>query len=421
MPEPDNFPIPLKELQHALRNLYDPGELSKSSLLFYLGIRPGDEALAGVRRRLTEAVQSLKPEARLSQNSKAWRIYNVLQLRFIEQFTQKQVASDMGLGIRQLRRLEIQALQTLTEVLLIRKGVSLQVTASPKDKPSEAVTVIKDIPNTEQELEWLQKSTPSEATDIVQLVEYTIKTVRPLLKSMGVNVAFTPRAGILPFYGQLTTARQGLLNVLTSALQAVPGGEISLILEQNASEVVIRVYARPAEGESLPDDVRIYEMLKVARRLVELSGGRLDVTWNRGGLPVLNIHVGLPVAGEWVVLVLDDNLDVLRLVERYLTGSRYRLVGLQDPRRLMETVAEARPDIIVLDVMLPEVDGWDLLGRLREHPVFGEIPIVVSTILPQETLAMALGAKVFLPKPVSQEAFLKTLDKIVADLGKAPR
>jgi CheY-like chemotaxis protein len=201
----------------------------------------------------------------------------------------------------------------------------------------------------------------------------------------------------------------------------VPGGEISLSLEQNASEVVIRVYARPAEGESLPDDVRISEMLKVARRLVELSGGRLDVTWNRGGLPVLNIHVGLPVAGEWVVLVLDDNLDVLRLVERYLTGSRYRLVGLQDPRRLMETVAEARPDIIVLDVMLPEVDGWDLLGRLREHPVFGEIPIVVSTILPQETLAMALGAKVFLPKPVSQEAFLKTLDKIVADLGKAPR
>jgi len=66
----------------------------------------------------------------------------------------------------------------------------------------------------------------------------------------------------------------------------------------------------------------------------------------------------------------------------------------------------------LLDVMLPGVDGWELLGRLREHPQLKGLPVIVSTILPQESLAMALGAAAFLCKPVTQEAFLQTLNSL---------
>jgi len=64
-----------------------------------------------------------------------------------------------------------------------------------------------------------------------------------------------------------------------------------------------------------------------------------------------------------------------------------------------------------LDVMLPGIDGWELLGQLREHPQTSCIPVVVCTILPQEPLALALGAAAFLRKPVSREALLSALDR----------
>ena len=73
-----------------------------------------------------------------------------------------------------------------------------------------------------------------------------------------------------------------------------------------------------------------------------------------------------------------------------------------------------KPRIVLLDVMLPGVDGWELLGRLREHPDLRDLPIVVCTILPMEQFALALGAAAFIRKPVSQEALLTVLDRLSA-------
>jgi CheY-like chemotaxis protein len=72
---------------------------------------------------------------------------------------------------------------------------------------------------------------------------------------------------------------------------------------------------------------------------------------------------------------------------------------------------EITPRAIVLDVMLPGIDGWELVGRLREHPRTRDVPIVICTILPQEQLAMALGAAAFLRKPVAREVLLEVLDQ----------
>jgi CheY-like chemotaxis protein len=73
------------------------------------------------------------------------------------------------------------------------------------------------------------------------------------------------------------------------------------------------------------------------------------------------------------------------------------------------------PKIIVLDVMMPGINDWELLGQLREHPRLREIPIIVCTILPLEQLALLLGAAAFLRKPVSRELFLQALDRQVED------
>jgi CheY-like chemotaxis protein len=129
----------------------------------------------------------------------------------------------------------------------------------------------------------------------------------------------------------------------------------------------------------------------------------------------------LPAAEQIPVLVIDDNVDVLKLMERYLSSGRYRFIGVSDPQEALTQAAQWAPAIIVLDVMLPEVDGWELLGRLREHPATSNTPIIVCTILPHQQLALTLGAAGFIRKPVSRQAFLEALDKQASRLLRGSR
>jgi CheY-like chemotaxis protein len=115
-----------------------------------------------------------------------------------------------------------------------------------------------------------------------------------------------------------------------------------------------------------------------------------------------------------VVFAIDDNADTLQLLQRYLAGTRYPFVGIRDPQQALALVEGLAPKIILLDVMLPGVDGWELLGRLREHPRLRGVPIVVCTILPMEQFALILGAAAFIHKPVSREALLAVLDRLSA-------
>ncbi len=70
--------------------------------------------------------------------------------------------------------------------------------------------------------------------------------------------------------------------------------------------------------------------------------------------------------------------------------------------------------MLVLDVMMPETDGWSLLAQWRHHPATQAIPVAVCTILPQQELSRVLGAKLFMQKPVTQEQFLETLAALTA-------
>jgi CheY-like chemotaxis protein len=102
----------------------------------------------------------------------------------------------------------------------------------------------------------------------------------------------------------------------------------------------------------------------------------------------------------------------LHLFERYLNNLGYTFVGSPNPEEAIDLASKYSPCLILLDVMLPGVDGWELLARLREHPGVRRIPVVVSTILPQEQLALALGAADFVRKPISQARLLALLDRL---------
>jgi CheY-like chemotaxis protein len=169
------------------------------------------------------------------------------------------------------------------------------------------------------------------------------------------------------------------------------------------------------------EDADTSKRLEMAKQLVELSDGRLEISEDKEGEGAYTIEVILPAEEQISVLVIDDNVDTLQLLQRYLSNSRYCFTGISDPQQALQIATDATPQIIVLDVMLPEVDGWELLGRLNGHPQTCDIPIVVCTILPQEQLAFNLGAEAFIPKPVSRSGFLSVLDHLLEQPSKGSR
>jgi CheY-like chemotaxis protein len=98
-----------------------------------------------------------------------------------------------------------------------------------------------------------------------------------------------------------------------------------------------------------------------------------------------------------------------RLFRRYVAGTGYGLVHVRTAERAIQVSRQSPPDVFVLDVLLPSEDGWQLLERLRAEPRTAETPVIVCSILPEETLATSLGIAGFLPKPINQPDLLATL------------
>jgi len=114
------------------------------------------------------------------------------------------------------------------------------------------------------------------------------------------------------------------------------------------------------------------------------------------------------------VLVVDDNPGTRQLLQRYAASSRFQIIATDDVRQVISLAQEYQVQAIVLDVMMPEVDGWDLLSQIRHHPATQHTPIAICTILPQEQLSHLLGADAFIQKPVQQRTFLEVLDRLTA-------
>jgi CheY-like chemotaxis protein len=402
-----------REVRRALHHLYDPVHLRRSLLPQLLGMAETLADPAALRQALIAAIGRLAPPPGTPVDSNSARIHQVLTYRFVEQSPQQQVAADMALSIRQLRRLEAAAAEVLAAVLAQRYQVDLAALVPPRlaaaepYPPGVPASESGEMPDAEQELAWLQRSAVREPGNADRLLAAALATVQPLAQARRVTFDLQTAPDVPPLFAALPLLRQALINVLSALLDQVQGATILLDVRSTAGQVTVELRleecAAIVPGQA-GDSAR---SLALAQRLTEMAGGRFE-----GDAPALldrGVQLVLPAAEQVSLLVVDDNEDALHLMERYVAGSQFRFLGTRDPEAALGVAMAQRPAVIVLDVMLPGVDGWELLGRLREHPDLGRTAFVISTILPQEPLALALGAAAFLQKPFTQNEFLAVL------------
>lgn len=391
-----------RQIRRALLDLYDPPHLARSPLIACLQLTRQADPPAALHRVLLEAVEALKPADDIPPQANAWRTYRILLHRYIQQIPQQEIAASLGFSVRQLQRHELAALQTLADHLAPRCAA-----APPDAAPTSPAAAADD------ELAQVRTSFANEALSLAETVQAALKVARPLLEATRTRLALEVSPELPRVAGRGIPLRQALVSILTAAAHC---GQANLIeLRAAAEDNQVRLIVRPVSHQTIGaarvcgDDL---DNLTMARQLVALSGGALE--WQDAPAAAFVVTLRLPIADRWTVLAIDDNTDSLHLLQRLLEGTRYGLIAEPDPVRAEALAGQLSPRAIILDVMLPGMDGWELLDRLREHPATAPIPIIVSTILPHEQLALTLGAAAFLRKPVSRATLLATLDALTA-------
>jgi CheY-like chemotaxis protein len=108
-------------------------------------------------------------------------------------------------------------------------------------------------------------------------------------------------------------------------------------------------------------------------------------------------------------LIVEDDMTCVYLWQRYMKRSGFRAISTQEGKGALDMARKERPDLVVLDVMLPDIDGWEVLQALKADPSTRDIPVLICSALREEKRSIAKGADGYLQKPILYEDFLEAL------------
>jgi len=115
------------------------------------------------------------------------------------------------------------------------------------------------------------------------------------------------------------------------------------------------------------------------------------------------------------VLVCDDERNIVRLIQVNLERLGYQVTTAYDGREALRKISEETPDLVLLDVMMPYVDGMEVLRTMRRNPLTANVPVILLTVQAQEgddAAGLAAGADFYMTKPFNPDELQEFLKKI---------
>ena len=393
----------ISELRGALAHLHDPAYLENHPLAARIGfVAQAPDLSQGqlLSRTLRLAIVALDPGPGIAPNTPEGRPYHILRNRYVARQSIVRIAEQLGIGERQAYRELRRALVALARILSDCETRAAGHRASLIESlPSPAARVYAEVGRL--------SSANHQVIDIAQLVEQVIGSARQLARGWGLQIEWLPEATGLQVVLNRVMLRQAVLNLLSHIVRFHQGkGPIVRLCRSAGDALLLISYSSIAP----PDSLRPGQPYAVAAELLDSLG----VTWLREdiGDGAMRITIRLPLAKQRTLLIIDDNEGLIRLFKRYLEGQPYLVYATSSADQAGEMLDDLRPDVVILDVMMPERDGWEILEALRRSEAGRKAYIVVCSIINDPQLASALGADDFLHKPVDRASLCQALDRL---------
>ena len=294
-----------------------------------------------------------------------------------------------------------------------------------------------------------------EDLDARGIVQQAVETARPLIDQNKHELTVSLPTEPTWLHADALRLEEVIVNLLNNAVKYTPeGGHIWLSLQQEGDRIVLRI--RDTGVGIVPDSLpHMFELftqaprsldrsqgglgvgLAVVRKLVEMHGGTVEAQSAGPGkgsefivrLPVLSSPTGrsqiLSKEGDersgsgWRVLVVDDNVDSADSIAMLLQVSGHEVRVVYSGQDALDMAGKYQPDIVLLDIGLPVMDGYEVARRLRNHPELKEVKLIAVTGYGQESdrlQSQEAGFDYHLVKPVDAQK----LQEVMVAVMKSP-
>lgn len=365
--------------QHPLARIYDKdGDLSAKT------------AGRQLRQDLLAVIESLRPHDRAHFRSPVARLYNILHQYYVENLTIREVAIELGLSERQAYR-------------DLRRGQE-RVAAALWDKrlpeaPEAGTAPASDDFSFDSELARLKVNFSS--VDLASLAQQASASVERLAHQHEVEIVIHQPPQPITLFTDPGIAHQVLVSVLSYAIQRALPGKVGVEITSN------RQYALLTLRFSVQSPLG--NTTSVITKLAQIINWKITFALQADNMAQVTLHT---MPEKTTILIIDDNEGWVELVGRFLEGYNCVVVSPTDQEDSVQQVEDLNPALVILDVMMPKRDGWEVLQRLRAYPPTARIPIIVCSVFNDPQLAYSLGASAFVAKPTNWKTILETMEQL---------
>ena len=379
---------------------------------------------------LTQTIECMKPPEPVNANIPRHRTYLILKRRYLDGVPIQQLEVEFNCSSRQFRRDNHRALEELVLILwnlstprtvsvskeeLMRDHLSSdmgQIAEADDERPVHHVTGI-NVSTTEAF---------GESTMPTKIAEFSRSISANNLLDIVVDAAQTLSVIINTTHTQLTVDIPSDLPLVAADRVAL---RLALIKVLRLAIAHAHAHSLRIHSEALVDGVNLFidgidaitrhdPILNEAQQLFTLAQGTLSTENLPGENDLsgsLHLVVKLTTFYRPTVLVIDDDPSMPRIIQRFLALKPVKVVGCTSSDNVLKLVREVHPVLILLDVLMPKRDGWEVLQELKANPDTYHISLAICSIWDERELAISLGADMFFQKPIERADLLSCVEK----------
>lgn len=286
--------------------------------------------------------------------------------------------------------------------------------------------------------------------DIKELLIDTISSARSLSEQKHIPIQIESPHNDCLVHADKTRVKQIILNLLSNAIKFTDTGNIIITIIQNPHEYIISIKDSGIgmKPEDIPKAFAEFVQidggssrktggsglgLPIAKRFVEMHGGRIwtETEFGVGSTFSFSIPINFTLNSipefkdkksvalnldPRKILIIDDDMLSSETIAKKLSP-RFTVDKMNDSRLALTYIKEKKPELIILDIMMPYEDGWDVLRKIKEDPLTNNIPVIMCSVLNETHMARSLNADDYILKPFEANSFKELIRRYLPNGG----